>query len=253
MRNGGTLAGLADDDVVEVPARIGRGRRGAAWRSRRWRPSCSAWSSTSRRTSGSRRRPRRAAIAPRRGWRSWSNPLVREYRLADSLTERMLADEARARRSSDRGGAVDRRPRAWRSTEGASRPTSRCSTRAARCCRSSGAAGARPTTSGSKAASRCSRSLLERAVARGGPRTARPPVRVDGPVPARGRRPPGGARRAPRRDRADALERAAGRRQRHARAAPRRHRPRVGNGGGVRHRDQLPRAGGPGRAGIKAT
>ena len=24
MRNGGTLAGLADDDVVEVPARVGR-------------------------------------------------------------------------------------------------------------------------------------------------------------------------------------------------------------------------------------
>ena len=30
MRNGGTLAGLADDDVVEVPARVDRGRRRAA-------------------------------------------------------------------------------------------------------------------------------------------------------------------------------------------------------------------------------
>ena len=30
VRNGGTLAGLADDDVVEVPARVGRGRRRAA-------------------------------------------------------------------------------------------------------------------------------------------------------------------------------------------------------------------------------
>ena len=30
MRNGGTLAGLADDDVVEVPARVGRRRAGAA-------------------------------------------------------------------------------------------------------------------------------------------------------------------------------------------------------------------------------
>ena len=30
MRNDGTLAGLADDDVVEVPARVGAGRAGAA-------------------------------------------------------------------------------------------------------------------------------------------------------------------------------------------------------------------------------
>ena len=63
VRNDGTLAGLADDDVVEVPARIGRDRIDAARRRRRSRRSCSASSSTSPRTSGSRRGPRSPATA----------------------------------------------------------------------------------------------------------------------------------------------------------------------------------------------
>ena len=71
VRNGGTLAGLADDDVVEVPARVGRGgpvplpqraaRAGAA----------RASSSTSPRTSASRRRRRPPATATPRDWRCW--------------------------------------------------------------------------------------------------------------------------------------------------------------------------------------
>ena len=51
VRNGGTLAGLADDDVVEVPARVERGRAVPLPR-RRSRPSCSGSSSTSPPTSG---------------------------------------------------------------------------------------------------------------------------------------------------------------------------------------------------------
>ena len=65
VRNEGTLAGLAEDDVVEVPARVGRDRS-SRFRRRRSRPSCSAWSSTWPPTSGSRRRPRcRATSRPR--------------------------------------------------------------------------------------------------------------------------------------------------------------------------------------------
>ena len=57
VRNGGALPGLAADDVVELPARIGaRGRSRS--RSRRSRPSCSASCSTWRPTSGWRPRPR---------------------------------------------------------------------------------------------------------------------------------------------------------------------------------------------------
>ena len=53
----GTLAGLADDDLVEVPGARRPRRARTRCRSRRSRPSCSAWSSTSRRTSGWRSGP----------------------------------------------------------------------------------------------------------------------------------------------------------------------------------------------------
>jgi 6-phospho-beta-glucosidase len=99
VRNGATLAGLADDDVVELPARIAKDgavpvpqpplapellglvQHVAAYE--RLAASAAA--------SGDLAAARLAAL---------SNPLVREYRLADSLTDRMLADEAGARRSS---------------------------------------------------------------------------------------------------------------------------------------------------------
>ena len=51
VRNDGTLAGLADDDVVEVPARVESGPDRAARAARRSRRSCSGSSSTSPRTS----------------------------------------------------------------------------------------------------------------------------------------------------------------------------------------------------------
>jgi len=94
VRNGGTLAGLADDDVVELPARIGSGgavpveqsplapellglvQHVAAYE--RLAAGAAA--------SGDHAAARRAMLA---------HPLVREYRLADNLTERMLTPEAR--------------------------------------------------------------------------------------------------------------------------------------------------------------
>jgi 6-phospho-beta-glucosidase len=93
VRNNGALAGLADDDVVEVPARIERGgpipvaqpplapellglvQHVAAYE--RLAASAAA--------SGNRETARLALMA---------NPLVREYRLAETLLERLLAADA---------------------------------------------------------------------------------------------------------------------------------------------------------------
>lgn len=95
VRNGGTLAGLADDDVVEVPARIGRS--GAAPVPQRplaaellglvqhvaayeRLAACAA-------ATGDRHTARLALLA---------HPLVREYRLADGMLERLLAADVPA-------------------------------------------------------------------------------------------------------------------------------------------------------------
>ncbi len=92
VRNGGVLAGLADDDVVEVPARIGNAgavpveqpplapellglvQHVAAYE---------RLAATAART-GDRRAARLALMA---------NPLVREYRLAETMLDRLLAAE----------------------------------------------------------------------------------------------------------------------------------------------------------------
>jgi 6-phospho-beta-glucosidase len=96
VRNGGVLAGLADDDVVEVPARVGRGgavpvaqaplspellglvQHVAAYE--RLAASAAA--------SGDRDAARLALLA---------HPLVREYRLADTMLDRLLAADAPSR------------------------------------------------------------------------------------------------------------------------------------------------------------
>ena len=95
IRNAGTLAGLADDDVVEVPARIGRDgavpvaqpplapellglvQHVAAYE----RLAASAAASGDRDTA-------RIALM--------TNPLVREYRLADGLLDRLLTTNGAA-------------------------------------------------------------------------------------------------------------------------------------------------------------
>jgi 6-phospho-beta-glucosidase len=94
VRNGSTLAGLADDDVVEVPARIGKGgampvpQRPLAPELLGLVQHVAAYErlAAAAAASGDREGARLAALA---------NPLVREYRLADTLTERMLAPKAR--------------------------------------------------------------------------------------------------------------------------------------------------------------
>ena len=99
VRNGGTLAGLADDDVVEVPALVGGAGAvpvpqlplapellGLVQHVAAYERLAAAAAA-----SGDLETARLAALA---------NPLVREYRLADSLTARMVAPEALSRTGS---------------------------------------------------------------------------------------------------------------------------------------------------------
>ena len=92
VRNRGALCGLADDDVVEVPARIGR--EGAVPVTQQplapellglvQHVAAYERLAASAAATGDHETARLALLA---------NPLVREYRLADSLSERMLAAE----------------------------------------------------------------------------------------------------------------------------------------------------------------
>jgi 6-phospho-beta-glucosidase len=96
VRNLGTLFGLSDDDVVEVPARIGRGgavpvaQRPLAPELLGLVQHVAAYErlAAAAAASGDHEAARLALLA---------NPLVREYRLASTLSERMLApSEARS-------------------------------------------------------------------------------------------------------------------------------------------------------------
>jgi 6-phospho-beta-glucosidase len=90
VRNGGALPGLADDDVVELPARIGRGGAvpveqpplapellGLVQHVASYERLAAAAAAA-----GDREAARRALLA---------HPLVREYRLADGMVDRLLA------------------------------------------------------------------------------------------------------------------------------------------------------------------
>lgn len=91
VRNGGVLAGLADDDVVEVPARVGR--EGAVPLPQP--PLAPELLGLVQHVTGYERL---AASAARSGDRDiarlalLANPLVREYRLAEGMLDRLLAD-----------------------------------------------------------------------------------------------------------------------------------------------------------------
>jgi 6-phospho-beta-glucosidase len=91
VRNGGVLAGLADDDVVEVPARVGR--EGAVPL-----PQPSLAPELLGLVQHVTGYERLAASAARTGDRDiarlalLANPLVREYRLAEGMLDRLLAD-----------------------------------------------------------------------------------------------------------------------------------------------------------------
>jgi 6-phospho-beta-glucosidase len=92
VRNDGTLTGLVEDDVVEVPARIGK--RGAAPLAQR--PLAPELLGLVQHVAAYERL---AATAARSGDRDvarlalMTNPLVREYALADSMLEQLLARE----------------------------------------------------------------------------------------------------------------------------------------------------------------
>ena len=91
VRNGGALPGLAADDVVEVPARVGPAGPVAAAAGARSRPRCSASCSTSRPTSGSRPARRSAGTPPTSAARcSPTRSSARSDRV-DALSETLLA------------------------------------------------------------------------------------------------------------------------------------------------------------------
>ena len=90
VRNGGVLGGLADDDVVEVPARIGRS--GAVPVAQR--PLAPELLGLVQHVAGYERLAASAAVSRDRGRARlalMAHPLVREYRLADLMLERLLA------------------------------------------------------------------------------------------------------------------------------------------------------------------
>jgi 6-phospho-beta-glucosidase len=92
VRNGGTLAGLADDDVVELPARIGTdGPVPVAQR-----PLAPELLGLIQHVAAYERLAASAAVTGDREIARlalMTNPLVREFRLAHSMLERLLADE----------------------------------------------------------------------------------------------------------------------------------------------------------------
>ena len=93
VRNGGVIAGLADDDVVEVPARVSRGgpvpvgQRPLAPELLGLVQHVAAYErlAASAAATGDRDTARLALL---------THPLVREYRLADTMLDRLLAEEA---------------------------------------------------------------------------------------------------------------------------------------------------------------
>jgi 6-phospho-beta-glucosidase len=95
VRNGGVLAGLADDDVVEVPARIGRDGAVPVPQS----PLAPELLGLIQHVAAYERLAAAAAASGDRGRARlalMAHPLVREYGLAESMLERLLAAEAEA-------------------------------------------------------------------------------------------------------------------------------------------------------------
>jgi 6-phospho-beta-glucosidase len=92
MRNGGTLAGLAEDDVVEIPARIGRDGAVALPQ-----PALAPeLLGLVQHVAAYERLAATAAVtrdADTARLALLAHPLVRDYRLADGLLERLLAAE----------------------------------------------------------------------------------------------------------------------------------------------------------------
>lgn len=96
VRNGGVLDGLADDDVVEVPARVGRGGAVPV-------PQPPLAPELLGLVQHVASYERLAASAAARGDREaarlalLAHPLVREYRLSETMLDRLLAVDASTR------------------------------------------------------------------------------------------------------------------------------------------------------------
>jgi 6-phospho-beta-glucosidase len=93
IRNEGTLAGLADDDVVEVPARVGR----AGAKPLPQLPLAPELLGLVQHVAAYERLAAAAAAAGDRELARLAlltNPLVREWELADGIVDRLLADES---------------------------------------------------------------------------------------------------------------------------------------------------------------
>lgn len=96
VRNGGVLAGLADDDVVEVPARVGRAGPVPVPQP----PLSPELLGLVQHVAAYERLAASAAVTGDRGTALLAllaHPLVREYRLADSMLDQLLATEVSAR------------------------------------------------------------------------------------------------------------------------------------------------------------
>jgi 6-phospho-beta-glucosidase len=92
VRNGGTLAGLADDDVVEVPARIGRDGPTPLPQ----RPLAPELLGLVQHVAAYERLAAAAAVTRDRDTARlalMTNPLVRDYRLSEHLLDQLLAGE----------------------------------------------------------------------------------------------------------------------------------------------------------------
>jgi 6-phospho-beta-glucosidase len=95
IRNGGTLSGLAEDDVVEVPARIGRGGPEPVAQ----RPLAPELLGLTQHVAAYERLTAEAAVTRDRTTARkalLTNPLVREYTKVDELVDELLAEQPQA-------------------------------------------------------------------------------------------------------------------------------------------------------------
>ena len=124
VRNDGALAGLADDDVVEMPARVGRARARAAAQPPARARAARARRSTSRPTSGWRPRRRSARdpadVAPRRcSPTRWSASGRGRTSCCEALLARRGGATVTARSSSPSTAATRRPTSRWSRDDGA--------------------------------------------------------------------------------------------------------------------------------------
>ena len=172
VRNDGTLAGLADDDVVEVPARVGATALGPLPQAP-LAPELLGLVAARRRlrAAGGARRVTRRPVDARKAL--LAHPLIGQHEPVEELVERLLE---RARPQSPGGGTSMSAPVVLAVDGGNSKTDLALVAATARCSRSSAGRRARRTTSASRAASTCSSACSTRRVATAGLRATTAPV-----------------------------------------------------------------------------